>query len=165
MPERRDLSRFAEIARGDDMSGEGEMANVETELFGNRQRFRIYWFMLTKGGPVGVREIQRGLGISSPSVVSHHLDRLRRAGVVTADEYGRYTLSTKVEIRVLQGFTRLGGFILPRFMFYAVFFTTAVLVYAVIYGSDSNLFAALFGGAAAVFAWYEAYRVWRKKPF
>ena len=141
------------------------MASVEAELFGNRQRFRIYWFMLTKGGPVGVREIQRGLSISSPSVVSHHLDRLKRVGVVSSDEYGRYILNTKVEIGVLQGFTRLGGFMLPRFTFYAVFFTTAVLVYLILYGADANMFAALFGGLGAIFAWYETYRVWRKKPF
>jgi predicted DNA-binding transcriptional regulator len=150
---------------GAGMSGEEKMANVEAELFGNKQRFRIYWFMLTRGEPVGVREIQRGLGISSPSVVSFHLDRLKRVGVVGSDEYGRYVLNTKVEIGILQGFTRVGGFMLPRFTFYAVFFTTAVLVYLILYGAGSNVFASLFGGLGAAFGWYEAYRVWRKRPF
>jgi predicted DNA-binding transcriptional regulator len=147
------------------MSGEEKMPNVEAELIGNKQRFRIYWFMHTRGEPVGVREIQRGLGISSPSVVSFHLDRLKRVGVVSSDEYGRYILNTKVEIGILQGFTRVGGFMLPRFTFYAVFFTTAVLVYLILYGAESNIFASLFGGLGAAFAWYEAYRVWRKRPF
>lgn len=141
------------------------MASVEAELFGNKQRFRIYWFMLKKGGPVGVREVQRGLGISSPSVVSHHLDRLKRVGVVAADEYGRYVLNTKVEIGVLQGFTNIGGLLLPRFSFYAAFFTTGVLLYLFLFGVGSNSFALLFGALASAFAWYETYRVWSRKPF
>jgi DNA-binding transcriptional ArsR family regulator len=144
---------------------ERKLAEIETEVFGNKQRFRIYWFMLTKGDAVGVREVQRGLGISSPSVVSHHLDRLKEAGVVESDAYGRYRLSSKVEIGVLQSFTRVGGFMLPRLGFYAVFLTTALIAYAVLFWGSANVYALAFGMLGAAFTWYEAYRAWRKRPF
>jgi len=144
---------------------EGRIADVETEVFGNRQRFRIYWFMLAKRGPVGVREIQRGLGISSPSVVAHHLDRLKGAGIVSVDEYGRYSLEGKVEVGVMQAFTKLGNLMLPRFTFYAVFFTAALTFYLYLFGLSANAYALAFGLFAALFSWYETYRVWRRKPF
>ncbi|TLX95241.1 MAG: winged helix-turn-helix transcriptional regulator [Thaumarchaeota archaeon] len=135
---------------------EGRMAEVQTEVFGNRQRFRIYWFMLSKKEPVGVREIQRGLGISSPSVVSHHLDRLKGAGIVSVDDYGKYTLESKVEVGVMQAFTKVGSFMLPRFAFYAYLF---------LFGGNANVYATVFGSAGTLFSWYETYRVWSRKPF
>ena len=144
---------------------EGRIAEVQTEVFGNRQRFRIYWYMLSKKEPVGVREIQRGLGISSPSVVSHHLDRLKGAGIVSVDEYGKYTLESKVEVGVMQAFTRVGSFMLPRFAFYAVFFTTSLILYLFLFGGNANVYGAVFGAAGSLFSWYETYRVWRRKPF
>ncbi len=147
------------------LAGEGRMAEVETEVFGNRQRFRIYWFMLTKKEPVGVREIQRGLGISSPSVVSHHLDRLKGAGIVSVDDYGKYTLESKVEVGVMQAFTKVGSFMLPRFAFYAVFFSTSLILYLFLFGENANVYATAFGASGSLFSWYETYRVWRRKPF
>ncbi len=147
------------------MAEEGRIAEVETEVFGNRQRFRIYWFMLSRKEPVGVREIQRGLGISSPSVVAHHLDRLKGAGLVSVDEYGRYSLQAKVEVGVMQAFTKVGSFMLPRFSFYAVFLTAALIFYLYLYGTGANAYAMAFGVFGSLFSWYETYRVWRRKPF
>ena len=144
---------------------EKRMAEVETEVFGNRQRFRIYWFMLTKSEPLGVREIQRGLGISSPSVVSHHLERLKGAGIVSVDDYGRYALESKVEVGVMQAFTRVGSFMLPRFSFYAVFLTSSLVMYLLLFGGDANVFAVVFGAVGSLFFWYESFRVWRRRPF
>ncbi len=147
------------------MAEEGRIAEVETEVFGNRQRFRIYWYMLSRKEPVGVREIQRGLGISSPSVVAHHLDRLKGAGLVSVDDYGRYSLQARVEVGVMQAFTKVGSFMLPRFSFYAVFFTAALIFYLYLYGPGANVYAMAFGVFASLFSWYETYRVWRRKPF
>jgi predicted DNA-binding transcriptional regulator len=147
------------------MSEKEKSLNLESELFGNRQRFRIYWYMISKNGPVGVREVQRELGISSPSVVHHHLEKLTRAGIVDLDEYGRYCVTKKVEVGVLQAFTRVGRFLLPRFSFYAVFMTTSLLLYIILLGAQANVFALAFGGAGSAFSWYETYVAWRRKPF
>ncbi|MFW6110979.1 MAG: hypothetical protein ACOC6H_02970, partial [Thermoproteota archaeon] len=44
--------------------------------------WKVYWLLLKKGCPMSVREVQRTLHFSSPSVAHHHLDRLRDLGLV-----------------------------------------------------------------------------------
>ncbi|MBI2126972.1 MAG: winged helix-turn-helix transcriptional regulator [Thaumarchaeota archaeon] len=134
-------------------------------IFTNKQRLRIYWYMLSKGDPAGVREIQRALGMSSPSVAHHHLEKLTEMGVVAQDEYGRYVLVKQVEVGILQGFSRIGRFMLPRFSFYAVFFSTLLGFYLVRYSDSLNIFAVLFSASAAAVSWYESIRAWTNRPF
>ena len=40
--------------------------DLEPELRGNT--LRVYWYMLQQGKSVGVREVQRAISMSSPSV-------------------------------------------------------------------------------------------------
>ena len=54
---------------------------------------------------------------------------------------------------------------LPRFAFYAVFFTTSLILYLFLFGGNANVYGAVFGAAGSLFSWYETYRVWRRKPF
>ncbi|MHA2262129.1 MAG: LexA family protein [Candidatus Thorarchaeota archaeon] len=56
------------------MGESSDSSHLEAELRGNT--LRVYWYMIQQGEPVGVREIQRALGMSSPSVANHHLSRL-----------------------------------------------------------------------------------------
>jgi|GEM_PF-1549055 transcriptional regulator, ArsR family len=48
--------------------------NIEGELKGKTPQ--VYLYMLKRNEPVGVREVQRDLDFSSPSVASYHLDKL-----------------------------------------------------------------------------------------
>jgi predicted DNA-binding transcriptional regulator len=125
----------------------------------------VYLYLLKHGEAAGVREVQKGLGFSSPSVAFHHLDKLANLGIVEKDQYERYVLAKKVDSGILQAFVNVGGIALPRLGFYAAFFTTIAVAY-VLTGANSLGLYALIGtvGGAAVF-WYEALRVWRKKPF
>ena len=145
------------------MGEENSRTRLESELKG--KALQIYWYMLGKGGPIGVREVQRSLGFSSPSVAHHHLEKLSSLGVVQQDEFGRYVLAQRVEVGVLQAFTRVGSIMLPRFTFYAVFFTTLLAMYVVLYPQSLNVFALAFGVVASIFSWYETVRVWRRRPF
>ena len=43
--------------------------------------------------PVGAREVQRDLGLSSPSVAWHHLEKLRELGLLRKNARGEYTLA------------------------------------------------------------------------
>ena len=44
---------------------------------------KVYWYMLQQPNrSVGVREIQRALRFSSPSVALHHLEKLEDLGLV-----------------------------------------------------------------------------------
>lgn len=136
---------------------------IEMELKG--KALQVYWFLIGAGSPVGVREIQRSLRFSSPSVAHHHLEKLRRLGLIAQDEHGRYFLVRHVDAGVLQAFTRLGSLVLPRFAFYGVFFTTLLLLYLYLFRENANIYAITIGVFAAGFSWYEAQRVWRKRPF
>ncbi len=136
---------------------------VDYELRG--KPLKVYLYLLRYGRAVGVREIQKELGFSSPSVAFHHLDKLLDLGVVEKDQYERYVLAKKVDSGILHSFVSIAGLTLPRLGFYAAFFTTIALAYVFANRTFLDLYA-LIGtvGGAAIF-WYEAWRVWRRKPF
>ncbi|MGH2639166.1 MAG: helix-turn-helix domain-containing protein [Rhabdochlamydiaceae bacterium] len=137
--------------------------DVESELRG--RTLRTYLFILKSSKAVGVRELQRTLGLSSPSVAYHHLDKLMRMGLIEKDQYGEYALVKNASVSVLQAFTQVGRLLVPRFIFYAVFFTTLLLGYGLIFHANPNIFALAFGFFACLFAWYETFRTWKKRPF
>jgi hypothetical protein len=126
---------------------------------------QVYMHILSKGEAVGIREVQRSLGFSSPSVAFHHIEKLLAMGVIEKDNYGRYSLSKQVDVGVLQAFTRIGRFTLPRLGFYAAFFSTLTVAYSAQFLYSSNIYALAFGLASTIAFWYEAIRVWRKRPF
>jgi len=138
------------------------LREIEAQLKG--KSLHVYWYLLKSGDPVGVREIQRGLNMSSPSVASHHLDKLKELGVVDQDAYGRYYLSEKVEVGVLQVFSKVGRFMLPRYSFYATFFTTLLILYFALSFSSLNVFALGFGIVSSLIFWYESLRIWKRRP-
>ena len=136
---------------------------LEYELRG--KTLAVYVCLLKHGSPTGVREIQKELGFSSPSVAFHHLDKLAGLGIVEKDQNDRYVLVKKVDTGVLQLFFNFAGLAFPRFGFYAVFFTVVAVSY-LLFDRASLDSLALVGtlGVAAAF-WYEALRVWRRSPF
>lgn len=142
---------------------EATREQVEYALRG--KTLTVYLYLLRHGKAIGVREIQKALGFSSPSVAFHHLDKLVELGVVEKDEYERYVLAKKVDTGILHSFVSFAGLTLPRLGFYAAFFTTIAAAYLLVDRSSLDLYA-LIGtvGGAAIF-WYEAWRVWRRKPF
>lgn len=137
--------------------------DYESELRG--RTMKAYLFLMKSAKPVGVRELQRGLDLSSPSVAYHHLEKLERMKLVEKDQYGEYVAAKNVDVNILQSFAHVGKLLVPRFLFYAVFFSTLLAGYLVIYQGDANLFAVTFGTSAAAFAWYETMRTWKKRPF
>ena len=77
-----------------------------------------------KRQPVGVREVQRALHFSSPSIAFHHLEQLRELGLVQKQEIGgHYSLVGEVKIGVLRHYVKLGKLLFPRYFFYALFST------------------------------------------
>jgi predicted DNA-binding transcriptional regulator len=136
---------------------------IEYELRG--KTLKVYLYMLKRGSPVGVREVQRVLALSSPSVASHHIEKLVRLGIVEQDQLGDYLITKKVDPGVLQAFVNVGRFTLPRVGFYAVFFTTIAVAYLLSNLDFLDVYALIgtFGGALVL--WYELLRVWRRRPF
>lgn len=136
------------------------------ELLLRGKSLAVYLYMLKQGKPLGIREIQRDVGFSSPSMVLYYTDKLQNLGVVGKDDYGRFFLVQKVDVGILSAFVNVGRFALPRLVFYAVLFTTVALGLVLVGVGRFNPYAVVgaLGGAAAAF-WYETWRFWRKRPF
>lgn len=121
----------------------------------------VYLFMLKNGNPMGIREVQRALNLSSPSLAVYHMTKLEEAGLLKK-EGGNYVIN-KV---VLEDCVKVSRFLIPRFLFYAIFaglllaIELTVLRPAVI---TSFAFFAIAGTAACAVAFsYETARVWIK---
>jgi predicted DNA-binding transcriptional regulator len=76
----------------------------------------IYKLMLKSSKPFGIREIQRTLGLSSPSVAEYHLSKLEAAGLVKR-ESGKFV----IDKLILQNFIKINRFLIPRYLFYVAF--------------------------------------------
>ncbi len=129
----------------------------------------VYWLLLKNGRPMSVRQVQRTLRFSSPSVAQHHLERLRELGLVQKQAVGgSYSLTAEVKIGVLRHFVKLGRLMFPRYFFYAVFSTASFFTYILVLMQGltrENLFVIFFGALVSIIFWYEAFRVWSLKPF
>jgi hypothetical protein len=64
---------------------------------------------------------------------------------------------------------RLGRLVLPRYLFYAVMFSSMLVTYLLVYPQSlanvHNAVALLFGALACLVLWYEAVQVYRAAPF
>jgi len=144
------------------MASSGE--NIAGKLKGNTLRTYVALLGSDKG-VVGVRELQRKLGFSSPALASYHLRRLEELGLVVEDK-GNYRLLKEVKVGILAQFIRLGTIMLPRYVFYATFFST-LLVYYLSQLKELHfysVFGLLFGVLGTAVFWFEALRIWRQKP-
>src|SRR2546425_11087934 len=127
-------------SRGTDslnLQEQAESDKAASELKGNT--LRVYWYVMNANKQtVGVREVQRALNFSSPTLALYHLDKLKDLGLVSKDT-GEYRLIKEVKVDVLKQFLRLGRVFVPRFALYAAFFTV-LFVYYVLIIPDLNLF-------------------------
>jgi DNA-binding transcriptional ArsR family regulator len=82
----------------------------------------VYRYALKKGKPIGIREVQRALKFSSPTLASYHLAKLEEGGLLkqTAEGY-------VVDKVILQNFVRLKKVLIPKYLFYSLFFATATV--------------------------------------
>lgn len=141
---------------------DSKRAPIEDQLKG--KTLQVYLYMIKKKEPVGVREVQRDLGFSSPSVANYHIDKLVELALIGQDEYGRYYVVQKVQVGVLQAFVNIGGLTVPRLSFFATFFTTMLIAYVLLNLDNLNIHAIGFAIAGTAAFWFETIRVWIKRP-
>jgi len=137
---------------------------IVSELKGNT--LRVYWSLLnSRDGVMGVRQLQRQLGFSSPTLAAYHLNKLENLELVVKDR-GDYRLVREVKVGVLKQFIKLGTFLLPRYIFYATFFTMLLIFLLTQLKEISffSVFALMLGILSTVILWYETIRVWMQKP-
>lgn len=140
-------------------------AIIESELKG--KTLLVYMYIIRVNQPsVGVREIQRALGFSSPSVSAYHLNKLKDLGLVESIR-GDYSLIRVVKVGVLRQFVTFGGIMLPRYLFYAVLMTTMLVTYVLQFPMEptrQNITTLIMGAVPAIILWYETIRIWRDRP-
>jgi len=99
---------------------EPESVDLEKEVAGEYNTFRVYLFLL-KVRTSSSREIQRTLGFSSTWLATHHLQKLERLGLVTKDRYGDYHVVPK-SFGILRFFVMTQRWIVPRMLFFVLMF-------------------------------------------
>lgn len=85
--------------------------------------------MVKKGKPVGPREVMRGANLSSPSVAYWHLQKLENLGLLQKNRTGEYVVKEKTSI---SGHMWIGRNLVPRLIFYSLFFLGIIILEGVI---------------------------------
>ena len=139
----------------------GQAPEVGLGLKGNT--LRVYLYIL-QHGPCELKDVQGGLGFSTPSLASYHLKRLIDAGYASRDAYGRYAAAKDATKQLLEGYVKVGTMVVPQLLFFAVLFTILEGYFAFMTVSSAAYLPLLLGTSAVLVAvvWYETVKVWRK---
>jgi hypothetical protein len=81
---------------------------------------------------------------------------------------GEYELEEEVKVGILRLFTHMGRFIVPRYLFYSILFTTMLATYLAVCAIGQifpSFYAVVFGVVAVIVFWFETVRLWEAKPF
>jgi len=119
---------------------------------------KVYKFVLRSDGPVGIREVQRALGLSSPTLALYHMNKLEEAGLIKKESNGY--IADRV---VLENLIRFRRILIPRNFFYMVFLITSLIMLAVFLRppviTREYVFSLAVIGIAAATSVYETIKV------
>ncbi|MHA1672866.1 MAG: hypothetical protein ACTSYI_04510 [Promethearchaeota archaeon] len=131
----------------------------------NGTTLMVYFVLLNKK-ETGVRELQRNLELSSPSVARYHLEKLCELNLVENNN-GEYQLIRKADIPVLSTWILFGKWLFPRSLFVAFFFSCFFLGYLIfIYNTwnrDSSIVIFSFG-LILLYLWYDVFTHFKNRP-
>lgn len=134
---------------------------VDFEIKGNTLKIYLY---LLKNGISELRDIQRGIGLSSASLVSYHLGKLLEAKLITQNEYGRYSIVKNSSEKVLDGYSKIGKTIIPQLFFFTLLFTILVpfFSYGALFATGFTPYLIAVAIAMILVLWFETLKLWRK---
>ena len=139
---------------------------ADIRLSGNTLRVYTYIFKVKKSS---IRDVQRNLGLNSSALAQYHLEKLVSLGLAKRDEMsGEYLLVKEVKVETLEQFLKIGSYIVPRLLLYAVMLTVIVAYFTLeisgIVLNGYTLWTFLIGGFALGVLWFETIRAWRNLP-
>ena len=118
---------------------------------------RVFRFVYRQQNPVGIHDVQRGLGLSSPSVAHYHIGKLVKAGLLK-EEGGGYV----VDKVVFENMIRVRRTAIPLQTAYAMFLLSAFALLVTVFRpasvSSTYVFAVVVIGAALAVSMFEAYK-------
>ncbi len=129
-------------------------------------RTLMVYFVLLNKGMIGVRDLQKNLGLSSPSVAKYHLDKLVELSLIE-NQKGIYHLVKKADIPVLTSWILIGRHLFPKALFIAIFFSNLFIFYLIFiysYWNKDSLFVILLGSAITLYTWLEVIFQYKNKP-
>ena len=91
---------------------------------------RVYLYVVKKDGPVGTRDVTRGVNLSSPSVAYRHLEKLEDLGLLQKNEFGEYIVKRKAR---LGGYVWIGRRLMPKMLVYSTVFMSILIVELVVF--------------------------------
>ncbi len=132
-----------------------------SEIKGNTLRVYLY---LLQAGTSELRDVQRSLGFSTPSLASYHLGKLVKAGYASQNERGQYVVVRDSTREILEGYVRVGTVVFPQLFFFSVLFTAVIGFLAFMSLSVSSYVPLLVSASVALVGafWYETVKVWRR---
>jgi hypothetical protein len=132
----------------------------------------VYLCILTSSAPIGVREIWRALGLSSPSLAQYHVNKLVELKLIETTTGGKYVTNDEERLETLRSFLRLRGMLIPRMVVYAALLSGVLVSYVLFWpwrGDFRDLVTVsvtLFSIAAFLFEAIKQYRglsAWKKE--
>jgi DNA-binding transcriptional ArsR family regulator len=113
---------------------------------------------------VGLRDVQRLVGFSSPSTAVYHLDRLKSRGLVDKNVEGKYYVVSSRRPGILRFYVLVGKRLVPRSLIYGVLLLLVAVLALHLASYRFEILLALIPAflAAAVF-WYETFDLFRFK--
>lgn len=123
----------------------------------------VYLVVLEKA-PLGIRDVQKFVGFSSPSTAIYHLERLASQGLIYKDRDGKYHVAKYLKKGILRSFVLLGGHLVPKSLVYAIMLS--IIEFIVLHLSNFRLemlLSLIPAFLAALIFWYEAYDLVRYK--
>ncbi|MGD2200608.1 MAG: helix-turn-helix domain-containing protein [Candidatus Bathyarchaeota archaeon] len=132
----------------------------------------VYLCILTSNGPIGVRDIWRALGLSSPSLAQYHVNKLIELELIESTPDGKYVTNNEERLEALRSFLSLRGMLIPRMVVYAALLSGILVSYVLFWPWRGDfrdlvtLAVTLFSIAGFLFEAIKQYRglsVWRKE--
>lgn len=136
---------------------------ISSQLHG---RTLMVYFVLLNKKSIGVRDLQRHLDLSSPSVAKYHLEKLVNLNLLE-NRNGVYHLDKKADLPLLTSWVLIGKQIFPKAIFTAFFFTSLFFCYILFiysYWNKDSFFVILFGVIIMIYIWLEVFFKLKNKP-
>ncbi len=123
---------------------------------------RVYRYMYKVGEPVGIHELQRGLGMSSSSLAAYHIKKLLDEGLIREQD-GGYV----VDRIMFENMIRIRKSVIPFQTTYTIFFASTLALLLILFFprtmTAGYLFSIFVNVAALGFFLYETIKAFREK--
>lgn len=121
---------------------------------------RVYLYILSSRNPVGVRDIWRGLDLSSASLAQYHINKLLELKLIDIDHFGKIQANSQTKLDVLQNFLFLRGKVVPRLVIFGALSIGLLIVYILLWpltGDFRDVIVIAFSLFNALVLFYEAH--------